>query len=319
MKVFTQLAEIPSGLHHPIVTIGNFDGVHRGHQEIIRQVVSKARASNGCSVLVTFEPHPLAVLTPQAPPRLIMTRDQKLEAFASYGMDMTVFVRFDADFAQWSPRRFVETVLVDAIGAKSVYVGSNFVFGYQQQGTVETLVALGKECGFNVVSIPQFTWRRRRVSSSLIRNLLLEGHIETSNRLLGHFYTLQGRVVPGAGRGRQLEFPTLNLLPENDLIPKPGVYITRAKIDSTIFPSVTNIGVRPTFGENQRIIEAHLIDVTLSTAPHHLSLSLLHRLRNEVKFPSREDLQKQIFEDVRSARRFFNRLTRFNQDSGGGN
>jgi riboflavin kinase/FMN adenylyltransferase len=311
MKHFTNLLQLPKRLPSPFITIGNFDGVHLGHQEILRRVVAEARAAAGCSIVVTFDPHPLRILLPESAPPLILTPQQKLTALAEHGIDMTLVLRFDDALARWSPRQFIEKVLVDRVSARKVFVGSNFVFGYQQRGTVEVLQHLGAEFGFAVESIPQFTWRRTRVSSTLIRGFIREGHVAEANRLLGRYFALEGKVVSGAGRGRKLAVPTLNLAPENELIPKPGVYVTHTSFLGGNFPSVTNVGIRPTFNESDLSFESHLLNPMENEAPDRLSLAFLHRLRDEKKFSSTEELKDQIGRDVQAAKRYFARLIRF--------
>jgi riboflavin kinase/FMN adenylyltransferase len=311
MKCFTVLEQFPRSLPMPMVTIGNFDGVHRGHRQILKRVLEEARAAQGCSVVITFEPHPLQILLPASAPRLIMTTAQKLRALEGYHIDYVLVLPFDEDVARWSPRQFVERVLVEGVGARKVFVGSNFVFGYQQRGTVDTLQELGEKLGFSVEGFPQYTWRRTRISSTLIRGFILKGQITEANRLLGGFFTLEGAVVHGAGRGRKLTVPTLNLLPENELIPKNGVYITSTSFHGEVFPSITNVGTRPTFAETTLSIETYLLGVKKVEAPEALSLAFHQRLRDEKRFETPGDLKMQIEQDVQAAKHYFERLRKF--------
>jgi riboflavin kinase / FMN adenylyltransferase len=311
MKQFSRLESFPSGLPSPFVTIGNFDGVHLGHQMILKRVVEEAHAARGCSVVISFSPHPLRILLPDSAPPLIMTPSQKLTALAGHDIDHILTVPFDEEVSRWSPRHFVERILVRCVAARKVFVGSNFVFGYQQRGNLETLQFLGKEFNFEVESIPQYTWRQTRVSSSLIRGYVREGNVTEANRLLGKYFTLEGGVTHGAGRGRKLTVPTLNLVPLNELIPKTGVYITQTSFDDGAFPSVTNVGTRPTFDESSLSIESHLIDLNEIQAPSQMSISFFHRLRDEKRFSGPMELKNQIGRDVRAAKKFFDRLKRF--------
>lgn len=311
MKYFTDLEQFPSNLPPTYVTIGNFDGVHLGHQQILNKIVAQAREQKGASVVITFDPHPLRILLPESAPPLIMTPAQKLQAFAECGIEYGLVLHFNEEMARLSPRQFIETILVKHVATKGVLVGSNFVFGYQQRGNVETLKSLGKEFNFAVNSVPQYTWRRTRVSSTLIRGFIREGQITEANRLLGRFFTLEGGVIHGTGRGRRLTVPTLNLATENELIPKSGVYITKTLFNGSRFSSVTNIGVRPTFNELSLSIETHLIDLSEIKTPDRISISFLHRLRNEKKFLNANELKEQITHDIKTAKQYFGRLNRF--------
>jgi riboflavin kinase / FMN adenylyltransferase len=311
MKQFSRLESFPCGLPSPFVTIGNFDGVHLGHQMILKRVAGEAHAAMGCSVVISFSPHPLQILMPDTAPPLIMTASQKLTALTQHDIDYVLIIPFDEEVSRWSPRHFVERILVHCVAARKVFVGSDFVFGYQQRGDLETLQLLGKEFNLEVEGIPQYTWRQTRVSSSLIRGYIREGKLVDANRLLGRYFTLEGGVIHGAGRGHKMTVPTLNLAPLNELIPKTGVYITQTSFQDAVFPSVTNVGTRPTFDESTLSIESHLIDLAEIEAPSQMSISFFHRLRDEKKFSSPTELKDQIGRDVRAARRFFDRLKRF--------
>ncbi len=316
MHRLTELGQFPSGLPKPIVTIGNFDGVHLGHRQILEQVITDARATQGTSVVITFDPHPLHVLLPEISQPLIMTPSQKLEVMEALGIEFALVLKFDNELARWSPRHFVERIVVQSIHAHKVYVGSNFIFGYQQRGNVETLKNLGREFGFLVEGVPQFTWRQTRVSSTLIRGFLREGKVQDANRLLGRFYTLVGLVIQGAGRGRTQVVPTLNLSAENELIPKTGVYITQTMFNGQAYRSVTNIGFRPTFNEKKLSIETHLLDTQLASPPNRIEISFLHRLRDEQKFQNADELRRQIAADISDASKFFDRWKRFANQEG---
>jgi len=311
MKQFFDLQAFPADLPSPVVTIGNFDGVHLGHQIILKRVIDQAHSTNGCAVVITFDPHPLRILLPESAPQLIMTPAQKLKALADSGIDYVLVLRFSEEVSRWSPRHFVERTLGRGVSARKVFVGTNFVFGYQQRGTFETLQSLGAEFGFEVEGIPQFTWRQTRVSSTLIRGFIREGKVADANRLLGRYFEIEGTVTHGTGRGHVLTVPTLNLQAVNELIPKTGVYVTHTSFDRRVFNSVTNVGIRPTFGKSSLSIESHLIEPPPLESPERISISFLHRLRDEKRFASAAELKSQIVRDVQAAKQFFRRLKRF--------
>jgi riboflavin kinase / FMN adenylyltransferase len=296
--------------HQPVLALGNFDGLHRGHMKIIDRVRRRAGERAGTPAAMTFEPHPPRVLRPDKAPPLLMTHDQKLEALGRSGMQGVAVVRFTAELSQWDPETFVRTVLVEWLHVAEVWVGANFLFGHERAGTFSVLRSLGARYGFRAEKIDPVRYKDFVVSSTRIRRLLAEGRVDEAGALLGHHYFLDGVVARGAGRGRQLGFPTANVATGNELVPPSGVYATTITIDGIVHPSVTNIGVRPTFGDVDRpVVEAHIFDVDRDLYDTTVRLSFVQRLRDERAFPDVDALRAQIEADCRSARRLFGRIS----------
>jgi riboflavin kinase / FMN adenylyltransferase len=296
--------------HQPVLALGNFDGLHRGHMKIIDRVRRRAGERAGTPAAMTFEPHPPRVLRPDKAPPLLMTHDQKLEALGRSGMQGVAVVRFTAELSEWDPETFVRTVLVEWLHVAEVWVGANFLFGHERAGTFSVLRSLGARYGFRAEKIDPVRYKDFVVSSTRIRRLLAEGRVDEAGALLGHHYFLDGVVARGAGRGRQLGFPTANVATGNELVPPSGVYATTITIDGIVHPSVTNIGVRPTFGDVDRpVVEAHIFDVDRDLYDTTVRLSFVQRLRDERAFPDVDALRAQIEADCRSARRLFGRIS----------
>ena len=237
---------------HPVLALGNFDGLHRGHVKIIERVNRRAGERGATSVVMTFDPHPPRVVRPDKAPPLLMTKAQRLEAIAAAGIQGTAVVRFTHELSQWDPETFVRTVLVDWLHVAEVWVGANFLFGRDRAGNFSMLRTLGARYGFRAEKIDPVRYREFVVSSTRIRRLISEGRVDEAGALLGHPYAIDGTVVEGARRGRELGFPTANLDTANELIPPHGVYATTVQLGSVIHPAITNIGVRPTFGDAER-------------------------------------------------------------------
>jgi riboflavin kinase / FMN adenylyltransferase len=296
--------------HQPVLALGNFDGLHRGHMKIIDRVRRRAGERAGTPAAMTFEPHPPRVLRPDKAPPLLMTHDQKLEALGRSGMQGVAVVRFTAELSQWDPETFVRTVLVEWLHVAEVWVGANFLFGHERAGTFSVLRSLGARYGFRAEKIDPVRYKDFVVSSTRIRRLLAEGRVDEAGALLGHHYFLDGVVARGAGRGRQLGFPTANVATGNELVPPSGVYATTITIDGIVHPSVTNIGMRPTFGDVDRpVVETHIFDVDRDLYDTAVRLSFVQRLRDERAFPDVDALRAQIEADCRSARRLFGRIS----------
>jgi riboflavin kinase/FMN adenylyltransferase len=290
-----------------VVTVGNFDGLHVGHQEILRIVTERARDRGGESAVYTFEPHPRKVLRPESAPRLLTTLEQKLELIDAAGVDMAVVEPFDAGFASLDAETFVRKVLHERLGPEAVYVGYDFRFGHDREGSMRTLTELGPHLGFAVTIVPEVTVGGRDVNSTRIRELLAEGSVAEASELLGRPYRVRGKVVEGDRRGRTLGFPTANLDPENEILPAQGVYAGRIRIleagGADGLPAVVNVGRRPTFKEAAELLaEAHLIDWTGDLYGRRVELSFLERLRGERRFPDVEALRRQIEADRDAAR-----------------
>jgi riboflavin kinase / FMN adenylyltransferase len=296
--------------HQPVLALGNFDGLHRGHMKIIDRVRRRAGERGGTPAAMTFDPHPPRVLRPDKAPPLLMTKAQKLEALGRAGMQGVAVVRFTHELSLWEPEPFVRTVLVEWLHVSEVWVGANFLFGHNRAGTFSVLRTLGARYGFRAEKIDPVRYKDFVVSSTRIRRLVAEGRVDEAAALLGHHYFGDGTGTRGAGRGRGIGFPTANLCSENELVPPPGVYATLATIDGVVFPSVTNVGFRPTFGDvDRQTIETHIFDLDRDLYGERVRLSFVQRLRDERAFPDVDALVAQIQADCRSARRLFDRIS----------
>jgi len=293
-----------------VLALGNFDGLHRGHMKIIDRVRRRAGERGGTPAAMTFDPHPPRVLRPDKAPPLLMTKDQKIEALTRSGMQGVAVVRFTPELSQMDPETFVRLVLVEWLHVVEVWVGANFLFGHERAGTFTLLRSLGARYGFRAEKIDPIRYKDFVVSSTRVRRLLGEGRVDEAGALLGHHYFIDGTVSRGAGRGRQLGFPTANLATCNELVPPTGVYATTVTIDGVVHPSITNIGMRPTFADVDRpTIETHLFDLSRDLYGTTVRLSFVQRLRDERAFPDVDALRAQIDADCRSARRLFGRIS----------
>jgi riboflavin kinase/FMN adenylyltransferase len=308
MRVYRSLEELPAPRPGAVVTVGNFDGVHRGHQDLIRTVVNRARQFQGTAWAVTLHPHPATVLNPDQAPSLLTTLEQRLELLAGLDLDAAVVLPFTPEFARLSPRQFVSTILHGKLRAQVVYVGPNFRFGHRHAGDVGVLTALARESGFEVQVLPPVVFRGQIVSSTLIRHLVAEGRVDRAGRLLGRLFVLTGSIEPGAGRGREIGIRTLNLAPEQECLPGRGVYITETFLARRTYPSATNVGVRPTFDGDRLVVESHLLGFDETLVEGRIETRFHHRLRREIKFPSPEALRAQIQRDLERTRQFFDRF-----------
>ncbi len=301
------------GLYGPtklgsVVSIGNFDGLHLGHQKILRGVVERAPAWGALATAVTFDPHPLKVLRPEQAPQLLQTLEQKIAGFIELGLDAALVLNFNSNLAALSPEEFVRRTLAGPLHANVVLVGHSFRFGKNQAGNAERLRDLGEKFGFAVEIIEPVIVDGEVVSSSVVRGAVAEGSVAGAARLLGRPFALTGRIVRGTGRGAGLVFPTLNLAPEQELLPKPGVYATETVIGARVYRSATNVGVRPTFDAGALSVESHLFDFAETLAGGRLEVRFWERLRDERKFSGPEELRKQITADLDQTRIFFQRL-----------
>lgn len=287
---------------HPIVSIGNFDGVHIGHQAILRRVVQEARSRQGTAIVLTFYPHPLSVLRPELQLPLICSLREKLSLFSSLGIQRVFLQRFTPSFARLSAEDFVHRYLSEIIGVEKVIVGHNVSFGRNRAGNAETLLQFAKMYGFEAEIVGPITKDGQEVSSTAVRTLLGSGEMPAVTRFLGRRYAVRGRVMRGFQRGRSIGFPTANLPPRADLPLPNGVYAVVVNIDGQEMPGVANVGVNPTFGVNKRMIEAHLFDFSGDLYGRRLSVGFVAKLRGERKFPSVEELVKQIQQDADRAR-----------------
>lgn len=307
-----QIAHFPDGPKpkwpSPIVALGNFDGLHRGHQKLIEQVRVRAGERGGTAVVMTFDPHPPQVLRPDKAPPLVMTLDQKLEAFERAGLGAVAIVRFTRELSQWEPEAFVEKVLIEWLRAAEVWVGENFLFGRDRTGTFTLLRALGEDRGFRVEKIEPVRYKDFVVSSTRVRHLISEGRVDEAGALLGRQYSIDGIVVRGDGRGRELGCPTANLESPNALLPAYGIYASIATIGAVRHPSVTSVGVRPTIGDGRLTVETHLLDGPQDLYGAHVRLAFVLRLRDERKFDGLDALKAQMSADCDVARGVLSRI-----------
>lgn len=299
--------------HASVLAIGNFDGIHLGHQAILRATVDGARALHTVPTVLTFDPSPRKVLRPESAPLRLSTIAQRIEWFNALGIEAAVIMPFTLELSRLSPEEFVEQILVRDLHVKTVLVGENFHFGHKQAGNVKLLQELGSKSGFAVVVILPVQYHGEIVSSTIIRREVTEGDVSHAGRLLGRPFALTGQVVPGTGIGRKFTFPTLNLAAEQELLPARGVYITRVVFEGETCShrSVTNIGVRPTFNGSSLSVETHLLDFQAETTPRRIEVRFWERLREEKKFSGPEELRAQIAQDIAAANRFFNLLRRY--------
>ncbi|MGQ9633169.1 MAG: bifunctional riboflavin kinase/FAD synthetase [Bryobacteraceae bacterium] len=306
LRICRSLQEVEPGIPRAL-TIGNFDGVHAGHRRILRRLVALARENGWRPSAMTFDPHPAVVVAPERAPRLLTTLDQRARLIAEEGIEEILIVPFHPGFSRLTPHRFVQEVLVQNLSVRAVEVGANFRFGYQHSGDIQTLVQLGHEFGFLTGVVPELVVRGIGVSSSRIRSLLEAGAVSLAARLLEREYSVEGRIIAGRRVGSTKTVPTLNLEPPGVILPADGVYITRTfDLDADRrWPSVTNIGYRPTFGEHERCVETHLLAPLTGEDPRRIRLEFLLRLREERKFPDAASLRAQILRDVARARRYF--------------
>jgi riboflavin kinase/FMN adenylyltransferase len=300
----------PAWLAHPVLALGNFDGLHRGHLKIIERVRRGAAEHGGTPMAMTFDPHPSRVVRPDKAPPLLMTKEQRLEAFERAGINAVAVVRFTLELSKWDPETFVRAVLVDWLRVSEVWVGANFLFGHDRSGNFSTLRTLGQRYGFRADKIDAVRYKEFVVSSTRVRRLVAEGRMDEAGALLGHQFFIDGRVVPGANRGKALGFPTANLETANELLPPNGVYATMTTIDGIVHPSITNVGVRPTFGDTTKtMIEAYVLGYEGDLYGRFVRLGFVQRLRDERKFDDVDALRAQIEADRRRAERLFAQLS----------
>ena len=291
-----------------VLTLGVFDGLHLGHQLIMRTVVERARQTGAIPTVITFDPHPRAVLHPESAPPLLQTLDQKVEGFGVLGIEQTIVIRFDQEFSQIRAEDFLSDVVKDRLHAKEVYLGCGFAFGHDREGNIELLKRVSAKLGFLAEEVPEVQFRNQRVSSSKVRRLLLEGRVNLARRLLGRPYGVEGRVEHGAERGKTLGFPTANLHPHNRVIPHNGVYVTGTLIDGQWRRSITNVGVRPTFtADTEPSVETFVLNWAGDLYGDVVRVRFLRRLRDERKFGSLEELKAQIGRDLQRAESYFER------------
>jgi riboflavin kinase / FMN adenylyltransferase len=310
MQIFHQLEEVPVDFGPSLVSVGNFDGVHRAHAHVLGEIVRRARQSGCKAVAITFEPHPVRILRPDSGLKLLTPAPEKLRLLEATGIDAVLMLPFGRDLSLMTPRQFAERILRKKLHAREVHEGYNFHFGHKASGDIDVLAQLGQEMGFEVKIYPEEKLRGEPVSSSHVRKLLQEGRVSRARHLLARPFSILGTPGRGRGYGTKYTVPTINLARYEELVPKDGVYITWTQVGAERFDSVTNVGNRPTFGSDSFAIEAHLLNFhELELTPEsEVEICFLHRLRDEIKFPSIEALREQIANDVNKAKRYFHLL-----------
>ena len=310
MQVYRSLAEVPPDFGPSAVTIGNFDGVHYGHRQILRRLVALAQQRNWKASVLTFDPHPTCVVAPERAPRLLTTPERRVELMREEGIQQILILPFTREISRWTPEEFVRQLLVARLEARAILIGANFRFGSRQSGNVAVLADLGRRLGFETEAIPPVSCRGRVVSSTVIREAIVAGRVALAARLLQHAYGLEGEVVKGQGVGSRQTVPTLNLATRAEVVPARGVYLTRTvdRDGARAWNSITNVGYRPTFSDAQELsIETFLLDSLEGAPPHRIRVEFLCRVRDERQFPSSEALKEQILKDVRVAQAYFRR------------
>jgi len=307
MLLITDLRKITERFTNSVLTLGNFDGIHLGHQELVRMVIGRAREIGGQSMVVTFRPHPLKVLAPETCPPLISIYEEKIGLFEKLGIDVLVKIPFSLQFAEMTPREFVKSVLCDTLGAKDIFVGYNYRFGKGREGTTQMLKQMGREFGFKVHEVEQISLNGEVISSTKIRQLLKDGEVEHAARFLGRPYAITGIVVKGDSRGKALGFPTANIAPKHIIIPSNGVYTVGILVRDNYYHGIANIGIRPTFNKEAQTLEVHIFDFDEDIYGEEATITFFHRIREERRFSDPAALIRQIQKDIAAARDLLSR------------
>jgi riboflavin kinase/FMN adenylyltransferase len=313
MQVFHQLESIPADFGPTVVSVGNFDGVHRAHRQVLSDIVQRARKLSAKSVAVSFDPHPVRILRPDFPLKLITPTPEKIRLLGTTGVDAVLLLPFTRDLSLMTPQQFAEGILKKALHARELHEGFNFRFGHKALGDVNLLKQLGHKLDFAVEVYPEMRLRSEPVSSSHIRELVSTGRVSRARYLLARPFSVLSTAGRGRGYGAKHTVPTINLSLYQELLPQHGVYVTRTRVAEECFDSVTNVGNRPTFGADSFAVETHLLNFhPLDLTPEtEIEIYFLQRLRDEIKFPSVDALRDQIAKDVKHARRYFHLLSRF--------
>ena len=306
MSIVCNLDNLPKNITNPVITIGNFDGVHWAHQKIFKKIIERAKDLHGTSVVITFEPHPIKVMSPTKAKPLITLLEQKKELIINQGVDLLLIIEFTAEFAAISASDFVKDILVDKIGIKEIVVGYDYTFGHNRQGNIEVLREMGSLFNFNVHQVDPVYVKNVLVSSTSIRKLIMEGNVDQAKKILGRNYQIRGEVISGRNRGGPLlGYPTANLRLTDELIPKEGVYIVLIDIGGKTYQGLTNIGYNPTFKDKTFSVETYIFDLSANILKQKIKVNFLSRLRDEITFASSKELSQQIDQDVNQAREFF--------------
>jgi riboflavin kinase/FMN adenylyltransferase len=307
MQIFRKLDDVPRDFGRALISVGNFDGVHLAHRHVLEEIVRRAQGQSLKSIAVTFEPHPVRILRPDATLKLLTPTPEKLRLLEQTGLDAVLLLPFTRDLSLLSPRDFAHDILVKRLRACEVHEGYNFQFGHRAAGNVDSLCEFGREFGFAVKAYPEMLLRGHKVSSSRIRELIRCGQVHQARHLLGRVFSVLSTPGRGRGYGSRYTVPTINLSRYEELLPGDGVYITCTRVGAECFESVTNIGNRPTFGDDSFAVETHLLNFhPVELLPDtEIEIFFLRGLRGEIKFPSVDALREQIARDVKKARRYF--------------
>jgi riboflavin kinase/FMN adenylyltransferase len=308
MKAFSDIEDQQLAMTGSVVTLGNFDGIHRGHQALVRHTVEESKRLGYPSIVLTFEPHPLKVLAPERAPRLLLTYQDKLELFQAYGVDIVVAQRFDRQFASITAEDFVRRFLVGRLRTKKLWVGRDLRFGQGRKAGTEDLMRIAPQIGFQVEVLDPISSNGIRISSSRIRGLVEAGCVDEVQPMLGRYHFVSGPVVTGQGRGRKLGFPTANISSQTEVIPLNGIYATLIEVRSRRWLSVSSVGVNPTFGDGPRTVESFIFGLERDIYGESAKLSFVKRIRDEKKFATVEDLIGQMRGDVDRAKAIFEEL-----------
>jgi len=309
MEIIRELGNLNKAYPNTVLTIGNFDGVHLGHQKILSMVMKEARARKGTPMVMTFDPHPMKVLAPERDVRLLITFEEKVRLMKSAGIRVLLSIPFTKEFANMQPDHFITEVLVNNIRAKAIIIGSQYAFGKNKKGTIDLLRRRGKKYGFTVHAVRHAKVHGHIVSSSSIRTFLMKGAVREVSSFLGRAYSIEGKVIRGKGRGQKiLHIPTANITTPVEISPKEGVYAVRIGWEGNIFNGVANIGKNPTFGNADISYEVHIFNFSGNLLGKHLRIYFMDRIRNEQTFPDTESLEKRIREDMKQAGEILNTL-----------
>ncbi len=303
MKLIDRIENLTEKFPYPVVTIGNFDGVHLGHQAIFRRLSDRAKKKNGTSIVFTFEPHPLKVIAPARAPKLLTTFKDKVNRIKTFGIDVLICANFTKEFAEMQAEDFVKNVLLNAVGVKEIFVGSNYFFGKGRRGSPALLKELGEKYGFKTAIIPEIKIENVIPSSSMIRTLVAKGKVEEASVFLGRYYSIEGVVIEGTKRGKRLfNMPTANVAAVNELFPKDGVYAVTVDLDGKIYGGAANIGCNPTFEDKKFSFEVHILEFDGELLGETLHVNFIKRIRDEMRFSKVDDLAFQMKKDIEEIR-----------------
>jgi riboflavin kinase/FMN adenylyltransferase len=308
MEVFSDIEDSPRPELKTVVTMGNFDGIHLGHQALVGNAVAEAKQWRTKSVVFTFEPHPLKLLAPERAPRMIVNRQDKIDMLQALGVDVIIVQTFDHRFANIEAEDFVRRYLLERLNLSKIWLGRDLRFGRARQGDAEDLIRWGSELGFSVGIVEPILIQGKRISSSRIRQLIEQGRVDEVQPMLGRYHFISGTVVSGHRRGRNMGFPTANLAAATELLPQDGIYATVLELQDHHWLSVSSVGHNPTFGQGSRTVEAYILDFTQDIYGEPVKLSFVQRIREERRFAQIEDLVTQMHEDVQAARAIFDQL-----------